>query len=111
MNEPSLAALLEEASSVRIARVGALGDSVLATVRDPFALDALRDALASHHTWFASRVTSSTPGIVDMHFFRGQDLLAIVTYVAGGFLRWDGWRQAAQLRQPMRFPEWLTEHC
>jgi len=106
--------LIEAATSVRVTRVGAAStraSTSLALVAGPHAMAALRDALDIDTASFARRVSLNTQGVVDLHFFREDQLIATVTYVARGFVRWEGWRYDAQLRHPLRLAEWFTEQC
>lgn len=116
MTTSDLSTVVADASSVRATRAGALNPrnrknaETLFVVFDVASLTFLRDALAIDRDSLAEKYALMTPGDLDLHFFRGHELLATVTYVAPSFVRWNGWPFDARLSDKERLAAWLTEH-
>src|SRR5262245_46296734 len=93
---PDLASVIVQASSVRPTRVGELdprhrGLTTLLIESEPVALMRLVEALAIDPESMVHQIALMIPGVLDLHFFRGHELIATVTYLAPAIIRWAGW--------------------
>lgn len=115
MSETDVAAVIVDATTLRVTRAGELDSrhrgatKPLLLVSDSAALSQLRDALAIDHELLTRQTVLMTPGVLDLHFFRGHDLRATVAYMPPEIVRWTGWRFDARLREPEQLMKWLTD--
>jgi hypothetical protein len=109
-------AVAREATSVRATRPGSFNplrrsDSrPLFVVTDLESLHRLIECLSIDHDSFAEMFALMTPGDLEFHFMRGHELLASITYIHPGLVRWSGWPYDALLQSSTGIVEWLTAH-
>src|SRR4051812_31660295 len=113
---PSLATAITTATSVRVTRVGELDPRhrgrtrPLVVTSDVAALDRLRRCLVVDEGSFAEELALMTPGVLDLNFLAGHALLATVSYIHPGIVRWRGWSSDARLVDSAELIAWLVEH-
>jgi len=117
MNVTDLPTFIADATSLRVTRVGELDlrhrdrAKPLLVTSEVAALTRLRAALAIDPESLSQQIALMTPGVLDLHFFAGHEMLATVTFVPPDSVRCQAvWGCDARLREPARLASWLTEH-
>ncbi len=99
---------------MRVTRVGEFDPrrrtKPLFVVSDSAALEHLRRYLAVDDQSFSEEVALMTPGVLDLNFVIGHELLATVSYLYPDFIRWRGWTSDVRLVNPAELLAWLASH-
>ncbi|MDI1484518.1 hypothetical protein [Polyangium sp. y55x31] len=77
---------------------------------DLAALDRVRGCLEVDEGAFAEDLALMTPGVLDLTFSAGHELLATISYIYPSFIRWRGWSSDARLVNPADLIAWLVDH-
>ncbi len=116
MNSAALTTAITNATSVRVTHVGELDPrhrgrtKPLFVATDSAALEHLRRCIEVDDRSFAEGSVLMTPGVLDLNFVVGRELLATVSYIHPDFIRWRGWSSDARLVHPGELIAWLVSH-
>lgn len=116
MSSNALISTIAAATSVRMTRVGEFDPrhrsrtKLLVFTSDLAAMSRLERCLEVDDEFFTAKVALMTPGILDMNFMSGHELLATVRYIYPNLIRWRGWPSDARLVNSADLIAWLVDH-
>ena len=82
----------------------------MSVTSDLAALDRVRGCLEVDEGSFVENLALMTPGVLDLTFSVGHELLATISYIYPSFIRWRGWSSDARLVNPADLIAWLVDH-